>query len=93
MEQRVGNKKLKTVYLMVIDGQDSMMPMLFVSTELNNVEPRFVGPGMIDMALHVCQEFFNVLEHGDIDVTVETPPSAQEQQWEEFLQDYYMVVQ
>ncbi|XP_054472223.1 tubulin monoglycylase TTLL3-like, partial [Anoplopoma fimbria] len=60
--------------------------------ELDNVEYRFVGPGMIDMALHVCQEFLNVLEHGDIDVTVKTPPSVEEQQWAEFLQDYYMVV-
>uniref|UniRef100_A0A8D0B2B3 Tubulin tyrosine ligase-like family, member 3 n=1 Tax=Sander lucioperca TaxID=283035 RepID=A0A8D0B2B3_SANLU len=63
-----------------------------VSDELNNVEHRFVGPAMIDMALHVCQEFLSVLEHVDIDVTVETPPSVEEQQWAEFLQDYYMVV-
>ncbi|KAM6947935.1 tubulin monoglycylase TTLL3-like [Lycodopsis pacificus] len=60
--------------------------------ESDNVEHRFVGPGMIDMALHVCQEFLNVLEHGDIDVSVETPPSVEEQHWAEFLQDYYMVV-
>lgn len=89
----MGNKKSKTVSLMVIDSHDSMTPILFVSTELNNVEHRFVGPAMIDMALHVCQEFLSVLEHVDIDVTVETPPSVEEQQWAEFLQDYYMVVQ
>uniref|UniRef100_A0A8C2XKK6 Tubulin tyrosine ligase-like family, member 3 n=1 Tax=Cyclopterus lumpus TaxID=8103 RepID=A0A8C2XKK6_CYCLU len=59
---------------------------------LDNVEHRFVGPGMIDTALHVCQEFLNVLEHADIDVTVETLPSVEEQQWAEFLQDYYVVV-
>ncbi|XP_056292750.1 tubulin monoglycylase TTLL3 [Pseudoliparis swirei] len=58
--------------------------------ELDNVEHRFVGPGMIGMALHVCQEFLNVLEHGDIDG--ETPPSVEAQQWAEFLQDYYVVV-
>ncbi|XP_044037991.1 tubulin monoglycylase TTLL3 isoform X2 [Siniperca chuatsi] len=63
-----------------------------VSGELDNVECRFVGPGMIEVALHVCQEFLCVLEHSDIDVTVETPPSVEEQQWAEFLQDYYMVV-
>lgn len=57
------------------------------------MEHQFVGPGMIDIALHVCQEFLSVLEHGDIDVTVETPPSVEERQWEEFLQDYYRVVQ
>lgn len=70
-----------------------MIPIMFLSAELDNVERRFVGPGMIDMALHVCQEFLSVLEHGDIDVTVETPPSVEEQQWAEFMQDYYMVVQ
>lgn len=57
------------------------------------MEHQIIGPGMIDIALHVCREFLSVLEHGDIDVTVETPPSVEEQQWEEFLQDYYRVVQ
>lgn len=52
-----------------------------------------MGSAMINTALHVCQEFLSVLEHGDIDITVETPPSVKEQQWAEFLQDYYMVVQ
>ncbi|XP_063766982.1 tubulin monoglycylase TTLL3 [Eleginops maclovinus] len=60
--------------------------------ELDNVEYQVVGPGMVDMALHVCQEFLSVLEHGDIDSTAETSPSVKEQQWAEFLQDYYKVV-
>lgn len=72
---------------------NSMILILFLSTELDNLEHRFVGPGMIDMALRVCQDFLSVLEHGDIDVTEETPPSVEEQQWAEFLTDYYMVVQ
>ncbi|XP_070692929.1 tubulin monoglycylase TTLL3 [Pempheris klunzingeri] len=63
-----------------------------VSDESDDVERRFVGAGMIDVALRVCQDFLSVLEHGDIDLTVETPPSVEEQQWTEFLQDYYMVV-
>lgn len=67
--------------------------ILFFSTELDNVEHRFVGSDMINTALHVCQEFLSVLEHGDIDVAVENPISVKEQQWAEFLQDYYMVVQ
>ncbi|KAF0035033.1 hypothetical protein F2P81_012791 [Scophthalmus maximus] len=58
--------------------------------ESDNVEHRFVGPEMIDTALHACQEFLSVLEHGDIDVT---SPAVEEQRWAEFLQDYYMVVQ
>lgn len=66
---------------------------LFLSAELDNVEHQFVGPGLIDMALHVCEEFLSVLEHSDIDVTVETHPTVEEQQWAEFLQDYYLVVQ
>ncbi|XP_051804782.1 tubulin monoglycylase TTLL3 isoform X5 [Acanthochromis polyacanthus] len=57
-----------------------------------NVEHRFVGPDIIDTALHVCQEFLSALKHSDIDVTAETPPLGEEQQWVQFLQDYYMVV-
>lgn len=45
------------------------------------------------MALDACQQFLSVLEHCDIDVAIETPPAVEEQQWAEFLQDYYMVVQ
>ncbi|XP_023279269.1 tubulin monoglycylase TTLL3-like [Seriola lalandi dorsalis] len=63
-----------------------------VSEKLDHVGHRFVGPEMINTALYVCQKFLSVLEHGDIDVTVETPPAVEEQQWTEFLQDYYMVV-
>lgn len=48
---------------------------------------------MIDMALRVCQQFLSFIEHYDIDVTVETPSAAEQQQWADFLQDYYMVVQ
>ncbi|KAG7252632.1 hypothetical protein CRUP_001006, partial [Coryphaenoides rupestris] len=47
---------------------------------------------MIDRALHVCQEFINSLEHGDIDITMETRTSLIGQQWAEFLRDYYLVV-
>lgn len=64
--------------------------VLFFPKESDNVEHRFVGPEMIDTALHACQEFLSVLEHGDIDVT---SPAVEEQRWAEFLQDYYMVVQ
>ncbi|KAK6319298.1 hypothetical protein J4Q44_G00105090 [Coregonus suidteri] len=53
---------------------------------------RLVGPGMIDRALHICQEFLNSLDHSDIDVTIETPPSLTEQQWAKFMHDYYLVV-
>nr|XP_046239945.1 tubulin monoglycylase TTLL3 [Scatophagus argus]XP_046239946.1 tubulin monoglycylase TTLL3 [Scatophagus argus] len=60
--------------------------------ELDYAERRYVDAGVIDTALHVCQEFLSVLEHGDIDVTRETPSSVEEQQWAEFLQDFYMIV-
>lgn len=73
--------------------KNSAIPIFFLSTEIENVEHLSVGLGVIDTALQVCQEFLSVLEHGDIDVTVETPPSVEEQQWAEFLRDYYMVVQ
>ncbi len=70
-----------------------VIPLLLLSTESNDVEHQFVGPGIVDMALHMCEEFLSVLEHDDIDVTAETHPSVVEQQWQEFLRDYYMVVQ
>lgn len=70
-----------------------LIPIFFLSTEFDHAGRRSVGAGMIDMALHACQQFLRVLEHCDIDVTVETPPAVQEQQWAKFLQDYYMVVQ
>ncbi|KAK2914955.1 tubulin monoglycylase TTLL3-like isoform X1 [Channa argus] len=63
-----------------------------VFKELVNVKPKFVGAEMVETALHICQKFLSVLEHGDIDVTVETPHSLKEQQWAVFLQNYYMVV-
>ncbi|XP_034442088.1 tubulin monoglycylase TTLL3 isoform X1 [Hippoglossus hippoglossus] len=63
-----------------------------ISEKSDNAAHRSVGPEMIDTALHVCEEFLSVLEHGDIDVTVQTPPTVEEQQWAEFLRDYYMVV-
>ncbi|XP_068598643.1 tubulin monoglycylase TTLL3 [Brachionichthys hirsutus] len=59
---------------------------------LENVELPFVGPGIIDMALQVCQQFLSASEHSDIDAVAETPPSVKEQQWAGFLQDYYKVV-
>ncbi|KAM6980768.1 tubulin monoglycylase TTLL3 [Aplochiton taeniatus] len=53
---------------------------------------RVLGPGMIDRALSVCQDYINDLEHGDIDVAMETNPSMTEQQWADFMQNYYLVV-
>ncbi|KAM6927196.1 tubulin monoglycylase TTLL3-like [Xenentodon cancila] len=54
--------------------------------------PQKLGPQIIDRALQVCQEFFNILGHSDIDGDAETPPSVEEKQWVEFLRDYYKVV-
>ncbi|XP_067097241.1 tubulin monoglycylase TTLL3 [Osmerus mordax] len=55
-------------------------------------ETRTVGPGIIDRALNVCQEFLYSLDHSDIDVIMETPPCLSEQQWAEFMRDYYLLV-
>lgn len=54
---------------------------------------QFVGAAMIETALQTCEQFLSVLDHCDIDVSVETPPTALAQQWAEFLHDYYMVAQ
>ncbi|XP_057703220.1 tubulin monoglycylase TTLL3-like isoform X1 [Corythoichthys intestinalis] len=55
-----------------------------------NVSP--VSPGVIKTALQRCQEYLSSLEHCDIDVTVETLPFVEDNQWNQFLQKYYMVV-
>ncbi|XP_029358893.1 tubulin monoglycylase TTLL3 [Echeneis naucrates] len=80
----VGQQKDQVYY----DVNKSLLPF----TELDHMEHRFVGPEIITTALHVCQEFLSVLDHGDIDATVRTTPAVDEQQWPEFLRDYYMVV-
>lgn len=73
--------------------QPVLIPNLFLFTEVDNAGRRSVGAAMIDMALRVCQQFLSVTEHYDIDVSVETPSAVEQQQWADFLQDYYMVVQ
>ncbi|XP_034068128.1 tubulin monoglycylase TTLL3-like isoform X2 [Gymnodraco acuticeps] len=45
---------------------------------------------MITSALKVCQEFLESLEHCDIDRNLETPLT--EEQWEEFIHSYQLVV-
>ncbi|XP_070759005.1 tubulin monoglycylase TTLL3-like [Enoplosus armatus] len=47
---------------------------------------------MIDSALKVCQEFLESLEHGDIDINQETPPTLTKEEWAEFIDSYYLVV-
>ncbi|KAJ7999228.1 hypothetical protein DPEC_G00213270 [Dallia pectoralis] len=53
---------------------------------------RLIGPGIIDRALHICQELLNSLDHSDIDVTMDTPPTLTEEQWGSFIHDYYLVI-
>lgn len=52
-----------------------------------------VGAELIDTALCVCQEYLNSLEHCDIDISLEAPPTLSEQQWAKFIQGYYLVIQ
>ncbi|KAK2858256.1 hypothetical protein Q7C36_006175 [Tachysurus vachellii] len=51
-----------------------------------------IGVGLIKTALRVCQEYLNNLEHCDIDISLETPPTLSEQQWTNFLHSYYLVI-
>lgn len=48
---------------------------------------------MIDRALKVCQEFLESLEHTDIDISLETPETLTKEEWTEFIDNYYHVVQ
>ncbi|KAF5897056.1 tubulin monoglycylase TTLL3-like, partial [Clarias magur] len=51
-----------------------------------------MGFGLIETALRVCQEYLNSVEHGDIDVSLETPPILSNEQWANFILNYYTVV-
>ncbi|KAI1890869.1 hypothetical protein AGOR_G00158040 [Albula goreensis] len=46
---------------------------------------------MIQSALRVCQEFLDSLDHSDIDIAMETSPILTEQEWAEFIHNYYRV--
>ncbi|XP_051932755.1 tubulin monoglycylase TTLL3, partial [Hippocampus zosterae] len=51
-----------------------------------------VSAGVINTALQRCQEYLSALAHSDIDVTVKPLPFVEENQWNHFLQKYYLVV-
>ncbi|XP_017335088.1 tubulin monoglycylase TTLL3 isoform X1 [Ictalurus punctatus] len=51
-----------------------------------------IGVGLIETALRVSQEYLNSLEHCDIDIALETPPTLSEQQWANFIHSYYLVI-
>lgn len=48
---------------------------------------------MIDSALKVCQDYLESLQHSDIDISPETPQIVTEEEWTEFIDSYYLVVQ
>lgn len=48
---------------------------------------------MISSALKVCHEFLESLEHRDIDINMETPQTLTKEEWAEFINSYYLVVQ
>ncbi|XP_077948490.1 tubulin monoglycylase TTLL3 isoform X3 [Gasterosteus aculeatus] len=47
---------------------------------------------MLDSALKVCHEFLESLEHRDIDIRSETPPTLTKEEWTEFINGYYLAV-
>ncbi|XP_022600767.1 tubulin monoglycylase TTLL3-like [Seriola dumerili] len=47
---------------------------------------------MIDSALKVCQEFLDIMEHNDIDMSLGTPQTLTNEEWEQFIDSYYLVV-
>ncbi|KAG8007444.1 Tubulin monoglycylase TTLL3 [Nibea albiflora] len=46
---------------------------------------------MIDCALKVCQDYLESLEHSDIDISPDTPQILTEEEWTEFIDNYYLV--
>ncbi|KAM9799795.1 tubulin monoglycylase TTLL3 [Syngnathus typhle] len=51
-----------------------------------------IEPEVIDTALQRCQEYLSVVAHSDIDVIGKPPPCMEQNQWNCFLQNYYLVV-
>ncbi|XP_036386741.1 tubulin monoglycylase TTLL3-like [Megalops cyprinoides] len=51
-----------------------------------------VASSVIHIALRVCQEFLDSLEHNDIDIAMEMSQALTEQEWAEFIHSYYRVV-
>nr|XP_057924848.1 tubulin monoglycylase TTLL3-like [Doryrhamphus excisus] len=49
-------------------------------------------PKMINTALKVCQAFLESLEHADIDTSLDSSQSLTKEEWEEFIDRYYLVV-
>ncbi|XP_066520623.1 tubulin monoglycylase TTLL3-like isoform X2 [Hoplias malabaricus] len=47
---------------------------------------------LIGSALQVCQEYLDSFEHNDIDIALDSPPTLTNQQWSEFLHNYYLAV-
>ncbi|CAG06724.1 unnamed protein product [Tetraodon nigroviridis] len=68
---------------------DAKEEQLHLPEDLSKHKLPFVNAGVIATALRVCQHYLGVLEHRDIDVTMETDGEVS---WGAFLQDYYKVV-
>ncbi|XP_036425562.1 tubulin monoglycylase TTLL3-like [Colossoma macropomum] len=47
---------------------------------------------MIDSALQVCWDYLDSFEHSDIDIALDSTPTLTDQQWSEFIHNYYLVV-
>lgn len=46
----------------------------------------------IALALKVCEDYLDSLEHRDIDISLEMPYKYTEEQWKEFIHNYYRIV-
>ncbi|XP_054641026.1 tubulin monoglycylase TTLL3-like isoform X2 [Dunckerocampus dactyliophorus] len=66
----------------------------FVSLSFSISEPSepVIIPKMINTALKVCQAFLESLEHADIDTSLDPYQSLTKEEWEEFIDSYYLVV-
>ncbi|XP_072539216.1 tubulin monoglycylase TTLL3-like [Salminus brasiliensis] len=47
---------------------------------------------MIDSALQVCKDYLDSFEHNDIDIALDSKPTLTDQQWSEFMHNYYLTV-
>ncbi|XP_076870474.1 tubulin monoglycylase TTLL3-like isoform X2 [Brachyhypopomus gauderio] len=54
--------------------------------------PSVVPSRMVHSAIEVCQDYLDSFDHSDLDISLDSTPTLSDQQWSEFLHNYYLAV-
>ena len=52
-----------------------------------------LGTSLIETAFNVIDHHFRILDHEDIDWPLNSPPLMSEEEWGQFIKDYYQLIQ